>query len=271
MGQSPIGACLNYVMANIPREVLNIAFDPETFHTTLDKQIASLVINNIVLPDVNLLGGKRRLVTMNDDWKMNIPDPDAYSVFGTGLGSSFYKVPPEAREHRDITQVIGIDDSMTNVYAGDIMPLNGVGTAGNNVPAMMSNMMNSYTHAQDSIMPTVVPAGTNIIKFTPQILVSGVTVAVLIAYDRDFGNMQISAIYALRNLVLAAVKRYIANTLCVKVDEFFASSGMEIGIVKTLIDRYQDEGQQYDELLITAKGAMKYDPSRLDQEIYYRL
>ena len=57
----------------------------------------------------------------------------------------------------------------------------------------------------------------------------------------------------------------------VKVDEFYASAGMEIGVVRTIIDEYNEDAKNYDDLLIRCKGAMMYDPSMLDREIYWRV
>lgn len=271
MQQSPIDACLAYIRGEIYPEVLDIAFNPVQNQTTVEEQITEKVIRGMVLQDINLIGGRRKTIFMDEAWRENIPDANTSSSLGTGVGSSFYKIPASAREGRDITQVIGICYDQVNGYGGDVFPLSAGMSGGTTTSTALGAMLNSYTRAHDTVMPIAAKGGTNIIKFTPKMFIEGVPVAVLLSFDPDFNNMQISAIKALRNLVLCAAKRYIARFMRVKVDEFYASAGMEIGVVRTIIDEYNEDAKNYDDLLIRCKGAMMYDPSMLDREIYWRV
>lgn len=270
MSQSPVGACLAFVKNSIPIQLLNAALDPKKDHTTIDKKITDVIINGVVLQEINLVSGKRKIITLDDNWRLPINDPDAYSIFGSGIGASVYKIPPEARERRDINQVIGFTEDLTNVYSGSLYPA--VGGSGNTTSAMMGSMLNSYTHAKDAVLPTLSsPQGSNLIHIFPQLLVSGTAITVLLEYDRDFNNMNVSAIKALRNLVLVATKRYIVNTLDVLVDEAQVSAGMEIGAIRRYIDKYSQDIESYDDYFLRCKGALLWDPTMLDKEISYRL
>ena len=89
----------------------------------------------------------------------------------------------------------------------------------------------------------------------------------MLEYDSEFRNMNQSTIFAMRNLCLCAVQRYIANRLIIQIDETEIVGGMELGRVKQIIDEYLQKGEQYQELLMKAKGAMAYDPRTLSQII----
>lgn len=271
MEQSPIDACLAYIRSEVSPEILELVFNPVQNHTTVEELITENIIRGIVLQDVNLLGGRRKIITMQETWKLDVPDTNDFANFGTGIGASFYRVPEHVREGRDITQVIGISNDLANIYAGDTLPVAAGMGGGTRVSSALTNMLNSYTRSRDSVMPQATKAGANIVKFFPKMIVSGVAVAVLLSFDPDFNNMQTSAIKALRNLVLCATKRYISRFMRVKVDEFYAAAGMEIGVVRTIIDEYTEDSKEYDNLLIRCKGAMMYDMSMLDKEIYYRI
>ena len=269
MEQSPIDSCLAYIRGEMFPEILDLVFNPTENHTAVEDQITEKVIRGIVLQDINLIGGRRKIITMQEDWRLDVPDTDNFANFGTGIGASFYRIPPKDREGRDISQVIGISNDLANIYSGDMLPVAAGMGGGTTVATALTNMLNSRTYSRDSIMPQATKAGTNVVKFFPKMIVSGVAIAVLLSFDPDFNNMQLSAIKALRNLVLCATKRYVARFMRIKVDEFYAAAGMEIGVVRTIIDEYTEDSKEYDALLLRCKGAMMYDRSMLDKLIYY--
>ena len=271
MQQSPVDNCLAYIHSEMYPEILKLVFNPVENHSTVEGMITEKVIHGMVLQDINAIGGRRKTIFMDAQWKMDIPDAATSSSVGTGVGSTFYLVPAAARENQDISQVIGIDNSVISNYAGNVYPVSAGFNSGTTVSSGLMNMLNSYTRSHDSITPLASKGGTNIIKFTPKMFVTGIPVAVLLSYDPDFNNMQVSAMKALRNLVLCATKRYVARFMRIKVDEFWALAGMEIGAMKEIVAEYSDESKAYDELLIRCKGAMNYDPAQLDREIMYRV
>ena len=75
----------------------------------------------------------------------------------------------------------------------------------------------------------------------------------------------------MQELVLCAVKRYIAVKLRVKIDETEVVAGMEIGVIKDKVIEYEQAAENYRPLLIKLKGAMHYEPRAVSRLIYHSL
>lgn len=270
MAQSTMTYVLSYIKQIIPSEILQLAFKPRKYNTTVEQRIISEIIEGPILLDTNLVGGKRREIVLNSTWEMiNLPYDNNSSLLGTGLEGSFYLIPAEAREYRNISSVVGITPSVSSTLPGASM--NGSGSFGNTATGMLSQMLNSRTMAQYPIMPQITLEGTNIIRFYPQQLIDQVAVSVMLEFDAEFINMNTSSIVAMRNLCLCAVQRYIATKLRVSIDETEVVAGMEIGIVKDLVVEYMQKGEQYNDLLIKLKGALTFDPQTFSRLAYYAL
>lgn len=268
MSQSTMTYILSYIMQNIPREILDLAFKPTQFNTSIEARIISEVIEGPVLLDSNLVGGRRREIFLNQSWMLDLNSIQQVGLVGTGVQGSYYKVPPEAREYRNISSVIGIVNSMTSSLPGSSMNFNGAGSFGNTASGMLSQMVNTRTFGMFPIIPQATLEGTNIIMFFPQQVVEGAAVSVMLENDSEFLNMSPSGIMAMRKFCLCAVQRYIANKLRVSIDESQIVGGMEIGVVKDLVNEYAQKAESYEELLIKVKGAAMYDRKSLTKIIY---
>ena len=259
MPQATMTYVLSHIRQEIPKEILELAFEPRRYNTSIEQRIVAEVIEGPILLEANLLGGKRREIFMQQSWEMPLDYDRIEDLLGDGIQGSFYEIPPEARENRNIASVIGPATYINSSLPGASVNYNGQGGFGNTASAMMSTMLNTRTFGQYPIMPQVTLEGSNIVRFYPRQVVDGTAISVLLEYDAEFLNVERSAIWAIRNVVLAATKRYIATKLLVKIDETEVVAGMEIGIIKELVNKYAEEGQQYDSLLIKLKGAMSYD------------
>lgn len=267
--QSTMTYVLSHIVQNIPAELLQLAFKPRRFNTTIEQRIISEVIEGPILLDTNLIGGKRRDIFIRSSWLMNLKHSDSYNLMGSRMEGSFYLIPPEAREDRNISSVISVSPSIGN--ASSRLGSNSSSGFGNNATGMLSEMINTRTFSQYPVMPQLTLEGTNIIRFYPELLTDGVAVSVMLEYDSEFLNMGQSAIFAMRNLCLCAVQRYIATKLRVSIDETEVVAGMEIGVIKELVIDYQQKAEQYQELLIKLKGAMHFDSRSLSRMIYHAL
>ena len=262
---------LSHIFENIPEQILELTFKSRQFNTTLEQRIISKVIEGPVLLDTNLVGGKPRVIIMNAAWQMPLNHIESYGILGAGIESSYYIVPPEAREHRNISSVLSISSYAGGAFNGSGVNFNGAGGFGNTANGLLGEMLGTHTLANRAIMPQVTLEGTNIIRFYPELITDGVAVRVMLEHDSEFLNMNTSGIYALRKFCLCAVQRHIVKELIVPIDETEVVAGMEIGIVKTLIQQYQQEAEKYDELLIKLKSAMHYDPSVINRLMYYQI
>jgi hypothetical protein len=271
MPQSTMTYVLSYIRKEIPEELLELAFKSRKFNTTIEQRIISEVIEGPVLLDTNLVGGKRREIFMRSNWLVNLKRTDAFNVTGLGVEGCFYLVPPEAREHRNISSVIGIAPFAGSAVSDSGINFGQAGSYGNTANGMLSQMLNTRTMSQYPVLPMATLEGTNIIRFYPEVPTDGVAVAVMLEYDAEFMNMNASAIKAMQKLCLCAVQQYIGRKLRISIDETEVVAGMEIGVIKEMVINYIEKGEQYDDLLIKLKGAMTYDARSLQRLIYNAL
>lgn len=271
MSQATSTYIISFIMQNIPTELLQLAFRPRKFNTTVEQRIISEVIEGPILLDTNLVGGKRRDIFIQNQWKLPVQELPEWGLMGTGIQGSYYKIPPEAREYRNISSVVGISSAIASSMPGTGANYNGGGSFGNTATGMLSQMLNTRTFAQYPIQPQITLEGTNILCFYPEMWMEGSAVTVMMEYDSEFLNMEKSGIFAMRNLCLCAVQRYIANKLRVSIDETEVVAGMEIGIIKTLVEEYAQKADQYQELLIKLKGALTFDARKLNRLMYLAL
>jgi hypothetical protein len=271
MPQSTLTYVLSTIMATIPNEILQLAFEPRKHNSTLEQRIIATVIGPQVLLDTNLVGGKRRDIYIQSGWKMNIPEAIGPDLYGMGAQSAFYLVPAEAREGRNISAVLGMSAGSAINLNGYGAAVNGVGMNGNTAMGMMSDVLNSRTFANVAPQPKVTLEGTNIIRVTPEQWLEGYPVSILLEFDLEFINMNRSAIMAMRNLCLCAVQRYIGTKLRVQIDETEVVAGSEIGVIKDIVIDYIQKGEQYNELLDKVMGAQTFDTSSLSELIRFAL
>lgn len=272
MPQSAMTYVLSEITQTIPRELLELAFKPQKFQTTLEQRIVSQIIEGPILLNTNLVGGKRREIYLRSEWLQDMEPEGGWSSLGTGTQGAYYRVPPEAREGRNLSSVIGITSSLSGSSYGTGYTSNGSGGFGNTLNALTSEMVNSRTLAQYPIQPRATLEGTNIICLFPRFLTTDVAVTVLLEYDSEFINLERSGIIALIDLCVCATKRYIANQLLVSVDETEVVAGMEIGVIKELINKYEEEGNLFREKLIRFKGSAHVGDKRsLQRQIFHAL
>jgi hypothetical protein len=262
---------LSYVRANISPEILELSFEPRKYNTSIEQRIIKEIIEGPILLDTNLVGGKKRDLFLRASWKLALPETDQYNLIGTGVEGSYYLIPPEAREGRNISSVIGIVPSMVSSLPGSSIDYNGTGSFGNTASGMASSMLNTRTFGQYPITPMVTLEGTNIIRFYPEQQVDGTAVSVTLEYDAEFINMNQSAIMMMRELCLCAVQRYIATKLRVRVDSTEVVAGMEIGVIKDLVNEYAQKAENYPQLLVKLRGAMLYDMRQLTRLAFMAL
>lgn len=270
MAQDTKTYIISTILHSIPIEILELSFTPRKYNTTIEQRIISEVIEGPILLDTNLVGGKRRDIFIDPSWEMDLDLVSDYNAVSNGVQGSYYKIPSEAREDRNISSVLGITPALSSTMPG-ATSVNGSSGYGNTATGMLSQMLNTRTFGQYPTLPQVTLEGTNIIKFNPRLSVGGIAVSVMLEYDSEFLNMEPSAIRALTNLCLCATQRYIANKLRVPVNETEIVAGMEIGVIKDLVNEYREEAQKYDELLKKLLGAMRYDKRAVSRIIHFGL
>lgn len=252
---------------SIPREILDITFNPKREMTTIDQRIIDVIINGRVLIDTNLVSGLRRQIEVHDGWRLKTIPPEFSMMAGSQVDYAYYAVPPEAREFRDISSVYKLYTNYPFAFAQNSTGVGGLPNSfGNSVMTTLEAAVSSRTMMDlPMIPPSVVLKAGNILQVYPQTWASGLIVDCLLNYDEEFTNLSTQTIWALRDLVICATKAYIYNYLRIKIDKNEVISGKEIGSFKDVIMEWHDENEKYADLLDTFIGMDMWDPDKFTE------
>jgi len=255
---SPFSSALRMIFNNIPKEILEAAFRPKDYQVTLDQRIKDVIINGRVLPDCNINAGKIKRIPLSSCMIEYVtPDPGFSSILSPTPGS-LYRVPPNARENRDITGVIDI--SYLYDYGGFNDSPFGLGSNGNTVRSMAAAVLNSHTGRNSCLTPTPTLLANNMILINPtNSFISDWALVCRLGYDEEFTNLNNGAVVPLSKLILIATKVYIWVTLTIQIDQAMLSGGQELGKFKDVVDRYQEELEKYDDALLKLRGSTLFD------------
>jgi hypothetical protein len=254
---SAIEACFREIDRSIPIEILQRAF-PLLPGQSLDDAIHTEVIGAHVLPDCNLMGGRKKDIVLDSRWIELAETPEPF-VYGNTQSYTLYRIPAEAREFRPISKVIGVrypyalnDGLQTPTYG---LSLAGAGTT---MDGLSSQILNSHTFGNKMVLPTPILKSGDIVQLTPNNVSHIQNVWVLecrLYYDEEFTNLNEQAIMTLMHLVRTAVEMYIYNKLIIKTDMAFLSGGQQLGKMKEIIESYSDRRELYFQLLKQFNGA----------------
>lgn len=239
-----IDIALRHIHAEIPPAILKTTF---VNMSSVDQEIKHAVIYKYVIPDCNLKGGKVTDIELKADW--------AVSVGNSNYG--LFKIPPEAREYKNIIEVHEVTVKHYNLATGlptamfsppiqhPLGPLD-------HAPAMIyatNNMLNSKTGfanipqrpIAESLEGNMVQLHPTPVTFTPWVLVCR------IAYDNEMTNLNTGAISAFADLCVKAVKRYCYTQLIVGIDSGQILFGSELPSIRNILSGWENIQTEYRE------------------------
>lgn len=260
MANSPLSVAIAKVLFSIPKPILNAAFTPESRRMSLDECIIEDIIRAKILPDVNANSGKFKRIPLSNTW-IEQTDYVQAGTYGLGThGGQVYRIPPDARENRNINTTIRITPNV--MYSeGMLGQAIGITTPGSTITNMINGLVDSRTYSA-SHMPMVNYLGDNIILVKPHYSVEGLTLECTLMYDDEFTGLNQHAILPFSNLVTVATKSYIYTQLILAIGQNRLIAGQSLGEFQEIVREYKQEGsdEKYDELLNTLKGSMLMDP-----------
>lgn len=252
---NPIEACLRRIFHTIPEDILNLAFKPKQ-NDTLDHLIHENVIHDRILFDCNLVGGKYKTIQLDPSWIEPAALPNSV-VFNNSTAFNIYRVPAEAREHRNISSVIELRHLYMSPYLGT-MNTGIPGMGGNSAGALACQALEAQTRSTSVPLPTPILVSGHQVKLIhttmPQIQEIPWILMCRLNYDAEFTNLNGQGILPLVELTLCAVKAYIYNELVLKIDNAFISGGQALGKLKDIVESYADQNDRYLELLREFNG-----------------
>ena len=258
-----IDLALTTITNEIPPDVLAYAFstrEEEEKTWSVQQMVLDKVIQDRVLKDMNVHGGKLKHIVLLPKYreKLRMDVQDAYMHTGP---FSLYRIPPEEREGLPLVEVHGL--TYRGNYAGYVPNMNGW-AGGVNLNTLGQAVLDSHTFASSPPKPNVELLSGDLVKLWPaQHSIIVWVMSCRIAYDKDFTNLNTSALETFEELCLEATKAYIYNQTIIALDRGYVESGYEIGEMKRTIDTYADSRQRYRELREQMVGAMGLDMPKM--------
>ena len=254
---NPIQVVMSEVHLQIPPEILSLACRDLTAvngvaGTSIDTHISDHVIVPIVLPRINSVTGKLKTVRLESAFI----EPTSRDYADSGLGGSqIYRIPPHARENREIVEVRGLRASRHE---------DGIASP-NNVFNAQTAMLASHTYGnRDVITATPILREANIIQVRPSLTSEGALVECLLGFDRHFTGLPNHAHIAVSRYVTSHVKRWIWSRRDLVIEQGELRAGVATNRLREHVTRYEEENEEkQDQLLNTVRGAVLFDKEQL--------
>lgn len=261
---SPLKTALTRVYSTIPPQILKAAFEDEaSYDVSMDELIKQKVIVPRVLEDVSQRAGKIKNIVLQLAWARYAAPPTNTTLAVSGAFSVFV-VPPEEREYSDMLCVLDMRLPYSLATAGQASLLSDCSLMGNTVGGLACAALQSATKANMIPLPTCRVGPGNCLIIQPEVLnyVPWI-VRVRLRYDDEFATMDIQSIDSFNQLVEWAVKAYIYNNLIFNIETNPVYRGVELGIIREIVQTYSDANDKYSEYLLALQGSDVLSPTRL--------
>jgi len=246
-------------MLHIPDMILVAAFKPHVENRTLEALIKEKIVVGIVLEDCNLYAGKLKKIILLDSFRKEMGiDQNIYTI---SQAYSVYEIPPQDREHRDLTHAIDVSYP-SRMMGGSIYPSQYTG--GKSLGSLANEVLSSFTGTPVTITPTPILMANNTVRLDPPMAAHVEWVLTcLLAYDSNFTNIAPHMIEPLSDLVVLATKAYIYNTLINNNDLAAMVGGASLDSFRSIVESYSDSYEKYTAAVLTFRGAATFDKENL--------
>lgn len=249
---NPITKAVAEIKYRVPRAILEKVFiDGSTYwrstqHSSIEKQIETLVIRPRVLVDCNLIGGTQALIPL-----------EGLERESPTVQTTVIHIPKDRTRGLSINSVLNVSffNSASGVgfgggggYGGGVSY-----SAGQDQSAMMAaaaGVMSSFDKIPMTSTSRVQLIAENTILITDSlILPPGSVLRCILADDESLSSLQLRSYRHFSTLVEHAVKAYIYNALIVEMDTAELRYGQGIGMFKEIVSGYADANQNYQDYL----------------------
>ena len=259
----PLKLAMSRIYNSIPMEILEATFQPYEYNESLDELIKQKVLLDRVRDEISIRGGKVMKIILDLNWCKYTSSPSRFAL-GISGSSSVFVIPPEAREHRDISAILGVKFpySISTSTSGTFY--NSCQNRGNTLSALACEALNNQTKANQLAAPIgILKPNNTIVLYPPQISHIPWQITVRLRYDDNFSDMDVSSLNTFEQICEMATKAYIYTNMIFKVETNLVFRGMELGIFKDLVNSYADANEKLEELYLMLGGNEFYDPERL--------
>jgi len=262
---TPISVAVQRAMREIPREILQQAFNAKRYDPTrqdryfdnvdsisLDEKIRELVIDGRVAIDCNLVGGTEILLPMRDADREYI---DSWNII--------YRFPPHALGNRKISTVHELIYGLTQGLAGSTAT--GFDSRNSGILKDVRNIIRATNGV--AMMGTayvqLLNHNTVLVNDSNQVM-GDAALRCTVSHEPNFNDIKQPYYRDFGEMVVLAVKAHVYNTLVIDLDEGFIRGGATLGRVREIIDGYADANTMYNEFVDVkwAKLAILMDPDK---------
>lgn len=214
---------IRIIRQNVPRPILQYAFLPNEVGfnivgRTLDYCISSTVIDNWVLPDINLAGGQEVEI---DLYKCIMREKE---------GGTIIEIPLALTAHRSITSVMSAGWSLSAAFLPG---------SGNEISSALTGPL-QVTHGRIQV------TGPNVCYVEGGIPASTRFIRAIVENDREFANITLPALQALGQLCVYATKAYIWNECIISMSRAPIIHGVEYERIASIIEGYEEAIELYE-------------------------
>ena len=245
---------VRHIKENIPRLILERAFQHNTtldlfgdaVHVNLDNAIETNVLKNSVCLDVQLIASKHEVISLEG---LNaLPQSD---------GGYVINVPKSYSGNREIISVTAVHFTTAHHPVSSAL-------GSSNVTDKMARITDGYRQRSpgmstdcEMIAPNVIYVGSSEVIGPPQ------SAEVELQIDNNLSHVPHHAYTRFGRLALEKAKMLIRNRLRIKIAEGAISRGMELGVIREIIDEFAGSDENYNDLLAQWRRTEVYlDPKR---------
>lgn len=239
---SIINYTMNKIQQSIPMIVLDQTFFALLNHKTripmtLESRIQDEVIQKMVLPDINVIGGTTIFIRL--DLCQLLEQQQQYSVF---------YIPPEVLDNRQITSALemvtpGMGIGNTSYIGGQ--GSSQIGSAGFQQSRSMQTM------SENSFGKTMLINSNTVMVEGPYYHAPMCMLKVTVGHDNILSSIDHRNSLAFAELVILATKAYIFNKNSVAMNQGLIQGGASLDVYKEVVDSYSDALDMYHERLRT--------------------
>lgn len=233
---------LREIKANIPKEILDKTFInvPDRFRTvrnsiSVDAIIKQKVIREIVLVDCNMMNASQVDIVIDPRW-----------IESLGGGHIVIRIPKTHTQNRSITEVTDVNYLP---LSGPLMPYGVLGTA-QEIQGATRRLINRQLNPNLAGTVDCEVVGENTIAVRGIGTIPGrIYATVMVEHDDNLSGLKRTIYPLFGELCLLACKRYIWVNRIIPMDKAEIDGGYELNRFTSIIESYEDAGDEYKELL----------------------
>lgn len=254
---------LRYV---IPKEILEYTFANTEWRkigveTSIDDEIRTRVINDRVLPDCNIYGGRQIEISLETVKPEYFPN-----------GTAIFRIPKSLTENATIISALSLAYGPRQVF--------GINNNHNyyHQRSQVVNVAEGILRANEEF-PLVTTSrltliGENVLLVQSlQPLPAAPWLTCNVGHDSELSDLPQAIYKHFNKLVELAVKAYIYVNVRIQLDQGYLHGGMSLGTINEFIDSYADANELYDEYVTTqwARAAFSADDKRMRRFLDFQI